>query len=68
MGEFGLPSAVMGVASIPHSLVYFILFWSTVDLRVVLVSGVRQSESVIHIHVSTLFQILFPNRLLQNIE
>ena len=36
--------------------------------NVVLVSGVQQSDSVIHIHVSILFQILFPVRLLQNIE
>ena len=35
---------------------------------VVLVSGVQQSDSVIHIHASILFQILFPFRLLQNIE
>ena len=35
---------------------------------VVLVAGVQQSDSVIHIHVSILFQILFPFRLLQNIE
>ena len=33
-----------------------------------LVSGVQQSDSVIHIHVSILFQIFFPLRLLQNIE
>ena len=36
--------------------------------NVVLVSAVQQSDSVIHIHVSILFQILFPFRLLQNIE
>ena len=36
--------------------------------NVVLVSGVQQSNSVIHIHVYILFQILFPFRLLQNIE
>ena len=36
--------------------------------NVVLVSGVQQSDSVIHIHVSFLFQVLFPFRLLQNIE
>ena len=36
--------------------------------NVVLVSGVQQSDSVIHIHVSILFQILFPFRLLQSIE
>ena len=34
----------------------------------VLVSGVQQSDSVIHIHVSILFQVLFPFRLLQDIE
>ena len=36
--------------------------------NVVLVLGVQQSESVIHIHISTLFQILFPHRPLQSIE
>ena len=36
--------------------------------NVVLVSSVQQSESVIHIHIFTLFQILFPDRLLQSIE
>ena len=33
-----------------------------------LVSGVQQSDSVIHIHVSILFKILFPFRLLHSIE
>ena len=33
-----------------------------------IVSGLQQSNSVIHIHVSILFQILFPFRLLHNIE
>ena len=36
--------------------------------NVVLVSDVQESDSVIYIHVSILFQILFPFRLLQNIE
>ena len=36
--------------------------------NVVLVSAVQQSESVIHIPISTLFQILFPYRSLQSIE
>ena len=36
--------------------------------NVVLVSGVQQSDSLIHIHISILSQILFPFRLLQNIE
>ena len=35
---------------------------------VVLVSDVHQSDAVIHIHVSILFQILFPFKLLHNIE
>ena len=36
--------------------------------NVVLVSGIQESDSVTHIHVSILFQILFPFSLLQNIE
>ena len=57
---------------INHSKIFFLnfLFYIGVQLinNVVLVSGVQQSDSVIHIHVSILFQILFPIRLLQNIE
>ena len=34
----------------------------------VLVSGVQKSDSVIHIHVSIRFQIIFPFRLLQSFE
>ena len=43
-------------------LFYNFLFYIGVWLiyNVVLVSGVQQSHSVIHIHVSILFQILFP--------
>ena len=36
--------------------------------NVVLVSGVQQSDSVIHIHVSILFQVLFLFKLLQSVE
>ena len=36
--------------------------------NVVIVSGVEQSDSVIHIHVSILFQIAFPFRLFHNVE
>ena len=36
--------------------------------NVVIVSGVQQSDTAIHIHVSILFQILFPFRLFHNIE
>ena len=35
---------------------------------VVVISGVQKSDSAIHIHVSVLFQILFPYRLLKSIE
>ena len=46
-----------------------LLFYIGVELvnTVVLVSGVQQSDSVIHIHISILFQIIFPYRLLQSI-
>ena len=45
------------------------LFSTGVQLinNVAFVSGVQQSDSVIHTHVS-IFQILFPFRLLYNIE
>ena len=36
--------------------------------NVVIVSGVQQSDSVIRIHGSILFQILFPFSLLLNIK
>ena len=36
--------------------------------NVVLVSAVQQSESVIHIHIPTLFKILFPYRYPQLID
>ena len=45
------------------------LFYIGVQLiyNVVLVSGIQQSNSVIHMYVSILFQILFPYRLLESI-
>ena len=48
----------------------FILYWHIVALQccVRVGAGVQQSGSVIHIHISILFQILFPHRLFQNIE
>ena len=47
---------------------YFLLKYSC--YQVVLLSGVQQSDSVIHIHISiyVIFQILFHYRLLQDIE
>ena len=49
---------------------FFKLIFIGVQLiyNVVLVSAVQQSESVIHLHISILFQILFPHRLLKSIE
>ena len=35
---------------------------------VILVSGIQQSDSVLYIHIFILFQIIFPVRLLQDIE
>ena len=51
------------------AITFFIVFINRVELinNIVLVSGVQQSDSVLHIHVSIPFQILFPIRLLQNI-
>ena len=44
------------------------LFYAGVELiySVVLVSGVQQSDPVVHIHTVILLQILFPCSLLQN--
>jgi len=44
------------------------IYWSIVDLSVVLVSTVWQRESVVHIHITTLFKIHFSNRSLQSPE
>ena len=57
---------------VSHLLILFLnfLFYIGVQLinNVVIVSGGRQSDSVIHVHVSILFQILSPFRLLGNTE
>ena len=48
---------------------FFFLIRVCLIYSVVLVAAIEQSESVIHIHVSTLFlKILFPYRSLQSIE
>ena len=58
-------------------LIFFFSFYMGEELinNVVLASGIQESDSVIqesdsviYTHVSILFQILFPFRLLQNIE
>ena len=43
-------------------------YWNIIDLQFLWVSDVQQSDSVTHIDICILFQILFPYRLLQNIE
>ena len=43
-------------------------YQSIVDLQYVLIPGVQQSESVIYVPVSVLFQILFLYRLPQNMK
>ena len=45
----------------------FILYWSIVDWQCVSFR-LQQSDSVTHKQVSILFKILFPFRLLQNVE
>ena len=48
---------------------FFFLIRVCLIYSVVLVAAIEQSESVIHIHVSTLFlKILFPYRSVQSIE
>ena len=63
-------AAFVTLANCPPPFFLNFVFYIGVSLinNVVLVSGVQQSDSVIHTHVSILFQILFPFRLLQNIE
>ena len=41
-------------------LLFFNFFYVKLINNVVIVSGVQQRESVIHIHVATPFQVLFP--------
>ena len=51
------------------ALFFFLFFYIEIQLiNNVRVSGVQQSDSVLHIHVSVIFQILFPFRLLQYIK
>ena len=49
-------------------VLYFLLFGVQLINDTVIVSGVQQCDSIIHIHVPVLFQILFLFRLLHNIE
>ena len=51
-----------------YLLTYFLSFIE-VELiyNVVIISAVQESDSVIHVHTSILFQILFTHRLSQNV-
>ena len=54
-----------------HLFIFFnFLFYIEVYFinNIVIDVGVQQSDSVIHIHVSILFQIIFPFSLLYNIK
>ena len=44
-------------------LLYKVLFKYSQVYNVVIISTVQQSDSVVHIHTSILFQIFFPYRL-----
>ena len=45
--------------STPSSFPFFFFNWNKLIYNVVLLSSVQQNKSVIHIHISTLFTILF---------
>ena len=47
---------------------HFFLIGVQLIYNVVLISAVQQSDSVIHMHISTPFQFLFPYRSLQSTE
>ena len=42
------------------NLILILYEWSIIASQVVLVSGVQQSDSVMHMHIHILFQIAFP--------
>ena len=59
-----------GWGLLASSLILKILFYIGVWLmnNVLLISGAQQSDSVLHIHLYILFQVLFPFRLLKSVE
>ena len=70
---------IQSVSEVTEQLGFFVFIFLIKKLKqfyigvylinsVMLVSGVQQSDSIIHIHVSSLFQIIFPFRLLQSTE
>ena len=65
-GYFRLLKLILPVSFYFKKIVFYIGIY--LINNVVLVPGIQQSDSVIHIHVSILFQSLSPFRLLQSIE
>ena len=64
-------ASLEGEASLlPPFFILKILFYIGVRLmdNVVLILGAQQSDSVLHTHLSTLFQVPFPFRLFKTIE
>ena len=60
--------SLLEMQNLGPNFISLIFYWSIVDLQCCVVSAVQQSESVIHIHISTLLKILFSYRSLQSIE
>ena len=75
---WGPPLSLKKLVKHNHPFRFLFLFFSFSSLKKKCIGGivdlqccvsvVQQSDSVIHIHISTLVQILFPYRPLQNIE
>ena len=64
MQESGLP----GIVSFKFLIYLKNFIGAELIYNVVLFSGVQPNESVTHPHISIPFQILFPNRLLPDME
>ena len=62
---FGLEVYLVHLLTLKIILFYIGVYWI---YNIVLVSGVLQTDSVIHLHIPILFQIHFQFRLLQNIR
>ena len=66
MFYFNYPNCFQICSSVARQVFFFLIGIQLIYN--VLVSGIQQSESVIYVHVSTLFKILFPQRTLQSVE
>ena len=61
-------SLLLCFSQFPTELFFKVFIGIQLTSDALLVSGIQQSESAIHLHRSTLFKILFPYRSLQSIE